>query len=135
MGQACIFCQIASGKEPAHIVYRDSRYIAFLDKYPRTRGHLQLAPIAHYRWIYDLPDMGDIFSVTQRIIRVIIPVLGADHVTIGTFGHEIAHAHIWVVPQYGAEISHSEEDYVTSSPQEQDRTAQLLEQALLKEVS
>lgn len=97
---SCVFCRIVQGKEPAYIVYEDSAAVAFLDKYPQSRGHLQLVPKKHYHWIYELPDIGSFFRVAQKIIHGIIPVLGADHVTVATFGREVAHAHLWIVPQY-----------------------------------
>jgi len=96
----CVFCRIVARTVPAHIVYEDDAHLAFLDKYPQTRGHLQLIPKTHYRWVYDVVEIGQFFSVAGRIIRAIIPALGADHVTIASIGHEIAHAHLWIVPQY-----------------------------------
>jgi histidine triad (HIT) family protein len=96
----CIFCQIVTKNAPAHIVYEDDHYLAFLDKFPQTRGHLQLVPKAHYRWVWEIPDIGTFFGVAQKIIRAIIPVLGADHVTLSTRGDEVHHAHLWIVPQY-----------------------------------
>lgn len=97
---SCTFCHIVEKKEPAHIVYEDINYLAFLDTYPQSRGHLQLIPKTHYQWIYEIPEIGQFFSVAGRIIRAIIPALGADHVTIATFGRQVAHAHLWIVPQY-----------------------------------
>jgi|SRR3989344_4587949 len=98
----CVFCNIISGKEPANIVYDDPLTIAFLDKYPQARGHLQLVPKTHTRWIYDLPEVeiGGFFTTAAKITRGIIPVLGANHVSWGTFGQEIPHAHLWIVPRY-----------------------------------
>ncbi len=96
----CVFCQVVDHKAPAFIVYEDADRLAFLDLYPQTRGHLQLIPKKHYQWLYEIPDMDVFFNVAGRIIRVIIPVLGADHVTIASFGRQVAHAHLWIVPQY-----------------------------------
>lgn len=104
----CVFCQIIRKETPANIVYENREVIAFLDKYPQTRGHLQLVPKAHHRWIYELPDIGQFFVTAQAIIRVIIPVLEANHVTLGTFGHEIEHAHLWIVPQYKKSVQIAE---------------------------
>ena len=101
--QSCIFCQIVSRQVPAFIVYEDESYLAFLDKFPQTRGHVQLIPKTHVRWVYDIPNIGQFFTVAGRIIHAIIPVLDASHVTIGTFGREIDHAHLWIVPQYGGD--------------------------------
>ena len=99
---SCVFCNIISGKEPANIVYEDPETLAFLDKYPQSRGHLQLVPKTHVRWIYDLPAaaVAKFFTTARKITHGIIPVLGANHVSWGTFGHEIPHAHLWIVPRY-----------------------------------
>lgn len=96
----CIFCQIVSRQAPAFIVYEDVDYLAFLDKFPQSRGHLQLIPKKHYQWVYEIPEIGQCFTVAGRVIRAILPVLGADHVTIATFGRQVTHAHLWIVPQY-----------------------------------
>src|SRR3989344_2067709 len=96
----CIFCQIVEKKSPAHIIYEDNECLAFLDKFPRTRGHLQLIPKTHYRWVWEIPNMGTFFTIAQTIIRAIIPVLGADCVILTTRGDEVYHAHLWIVPQY-----------------------------------
>jgi len=40
----CIFCDIAAGRAPASIVYRDDRVMAFLDHRPVTPGHLLVIP-------------------------------------------------------------------------------------------
>lgn len=101
----CIFCRIINKKDTAHIVYEDDSSLAFLDKYPQTRGHIQLIPKMHVRWVYDIPKIGEFFSVAQQIIHAIIPVLEASHVTIGSFGQEVSHAHLWIVPQYGRDRS------------------------------
>lgn len=97
----CIFCKIARKEIAASIIYEDEKYMAFLDKYPQSRGHLQCIPKMHYRWVYEVPDMGELFATVGYIVRAIIPILNADHVTIATFGHAVAHAHVWIVPQYG----------------------------------
>jgi len=105
---SCIFCAIVAKTEPAHILYEDDQVVAFLDKHPRTVGHLQLIPKKHVRWVYEIEDIGSFFSTAGRLIRAIIPVLSADHVTIHTFGREIIHAHLWIVPQYQTDV-HVEE--------------------------
>ena len=97
---SCIFCKISNHEIPAFVCYEDEDVIAFLDIRPQTRGHLQLTPKRHCRWIYDIDDIGKFFETAQRIIRAIIPELGAKFVTLATFGQEIEHAHLWIVPQY-----------------------------------
>lgn len=130
----CGFCAIVAKKERAHIVYEDNLCLAFLDKYPQSRGHLQLIPKKHYRWIWEAPDMGEIFSIARRIIRAIIPVLGADHVTITTFGRQITHAHIWIVPQYAREVGVRESDRSESDESDPKFLAASMRDAIIKEV-
>ncbi|KKS84863.1 MAG: hypothetical protein UV59_C0013G0041 [Candidatus Gottesmanbacteria bacterium GW2011_GWA1_43_11] len=126
----CVFCQIIARKAPALVVYEDHLTIAFLDKYPQSRGHLQLVPKIHVRWIYDLPEaeIGRFFTTAAKITRGIIPVLGANHVSWGTFGQEIPHAHLWIVPQYAREIRVAEG--VTRLRQPQSETAEILKRVL-----
>ncbi|MFZ5844878.1 MAG: HIT family protein [Patescibacteria group bacterium] len=100
----CQFCRIVQKQEPALVVFENSKYLAFLDKYPQAPGQLQLIPKVHYRWVYEIPEMGDFFLTAQKIIRAIIPVLRADHVTLMALGHQVPHAHLWIVPQYQKEI-------------------------------
>lgn len=119
--QSCIFCQIVFHKAPAFIVYEDADYLAFLDTYPQSRGHLQLIPKTHVRWIWEIPDMGTFFTVAGRIIRAIIPALGASHVKIAAIGDEVAHAHLWIVPDY----QHNQRQY-----QSKEEVARILKNAL-----
>ncbi len=130
---SCVFCNIVNGVTEAHIVYEDTHAIAFLDAYPQSRGHTQLIPKKHYRWIYEVPDMGVLFTTAQKIIRAIIPVLDADHVIIGSFGREIMHAHIWIVPQYGQGGRVVEGTRVRGGEARED-VATLLRPAIKKEV-
>jgi len=131
----CVFCQIARKEVPAYFLFEDPICIAFLDKYPQTRGHLQLIPKKHYRWVYEMPDMGKLFTTAGNIIRAIIPVLGASHVTLATFGHEVKHAHVWIVPQYSREVHVEERQKSRLHTQTQAELARILSQAIQKEVS
>lgn len=131
--EKCIFCRIVSGNAQAFVVYEDAKTLAFLDKRPQSWGHIQLIPKIHCRWIYDVPNIGSFFEVAQKLIRGIIPVLGASHVTLASYGREVEHAHLWIVPQYYQEVR-VEEGRITKN---HDLSAlhKLLETALREEVS
>ncbi len=131
----CIFCEIVNRTSVAEIVYEDSLSLAFLDKNPHTRGHLQLIPKHHYRWIYEVPEMGQLFTTAGKIIRGIIPVLKADHVSIATFGHAVKHAHIWIVPQYSRNEIIDEWGSQRGNTNEQQKIANLIRLAIREEVS
>ena len=127
----CIFCKIVRKKTPAYIIYEDKLTMAFLDKYPQSRGHLQLIPKKHCLYVYEIPQMGEFFTIAQKIIRVIIPVLNAEYVTLATFGMQVRHAHLWIVPQYRQEVRVTEGAYGISDPQALKQIGELLRNKLL----
>ena len=65
----CIFCKIAKGAIPATKVYEDDTFLAFLDISPRSPGHVQVIPKEHYRWVWDVPQIGRYFEVVTRIAQ------------------------------------------------------------------
>ena len=69
----CLFCAIASGKVPAHIVYEDDRTIAFLDIHPSVPGHTLIIPSAlaclenGFKWsLNPFTDLGAIPGLTPH---------------------------------------------------------------------
>ena len=94
----CIFCKIASGKAPAYKVYEDNEFVAFLDIFPVTRGHVQVIPKQHYRWVWDVPNVGKYFEIARAVACAQKKALGTEYVQSFVAGNEIPHAHLWVVP-------------------------------------
>lgn len=101
----CIFCKIASGEIPAHKVYEDENFLAFLDIHPQSPGHTQVIPKKHYRWVWDLPtagrgqeSIGEYFEVVQKIAKAQQKAFDTDWVLSKIIGDEVPHAHIWVFP-------------------------------------
>ena len=43
----CFVCSIVQQHLPAHIIFEDDDYIAFLDKYPRQYAYSLIAPKKH----------------------------------------------------------------------------------------
>ncbi len=52
---ACLFCRIAAGESPAHVVAEDRLALAFLDLHPIRPGHVLVIPKAHHVWFEDMP--------------------------------------------------------------------------------
>ena len=97
---SCVFCDIATKKSNAHIVYEDSDFIAFLDKYPKTWGHTQVIPKTHYRWVWDEPNVIQHFEVVNRIIQHYKQVLNIETCYQTVWGNQVHHAHIQILPRY-----------------------------------
>jgi len=94
----CIFCKIVAGTIPAHKVYEDEQFFAFLDIHPQTPGHTQVIPKTHYRWVWDVPNIGEYFEVVRKIAKAQQKAFGTDWVLSRIIGDEVLHAHIWVFP-------------------------------------
>lgn len=94
----CIFCKIAKKEIPAHIVYEDDNFVAFLDTNPQSPGHCQVIPKEHYRWVWDVPNVGDYFEVVAKVARAQQKAFGTDWILSKIVGEDIPHAHVWIYP-------------------------------------
>jgi histidine triad (HIT) family protein len=96
----CIFCKIVRGEIPAHKIYEDENFLAFLDIRPETPGHTQVIPKNHYRWVWDLPEnlISEYFKVVQKIALAQGKAFDTDFILSKIVGDEVPHAHIWVFP-------------------------------------
>lgn len=94
----CIFCKIAAGEIPCYKVYEDRKFLAFLDIQPLNKGHCLVIPKKHYRWVYDVDD-AEYWVVANKIAKRLVRNRAA-FVHIITWGMEVEHAHIHVIPRY-----------------------------------
>jgi histidine triad (HIT) family protein len=104
MGLDCVFCQIASGKAAAPIVFEDDHSVAFLDHRPLFPGHCLLIPRLHFETIGDLPasQIEPLFATARLLCVAVEKALGAQ----GSFlavnnrvSQSVPHVHIHIVPR------------------------------------
>ena len=98
----CVFCKIAKGEIPAHKVYEDGHFLAFLDINPRASGHVQVIPKEHYAWVWDVPNVGEYFEVVRKIAKALQKAFNIELIRSQIFGDEVPHAHIWIWPNEDA---------------------------------
>lgn len=100
----CPFCRIASGDEPARVVYDDESAVAFLDRRPLFLGHTLVIPRRHYHTLAEIPadDLLPFMLVVQLASAAMERALGAT----GSFVAEnnrvsqsVPHVHFHVVPR------------------------------------
>jgi histidine triad (HIT) family protein len=96
----CIFCRIVNGDIPSYKVYEDENFYAFLDINPRNPGHTQVIPKGHYRWVWDVPRIGEYFEVVQKLANAIKRAFNTEYVVSLILGEEVEHAHVWLVPRF-----------------------------------
>lgn len=94
----CIFCKIIAKEIAADIVYEDGDFLAFLDIHPASVGHTLIIPKKHYRWVWDVPNIGDYFEVGRKIARAQQKAFNQEAIWIGVKGDEVPHAHVSVLP-------------------------------------
>ena len=99
-----LFCAIAAGAQPAHIVLDTPEVIGFLDIRPVFKGHVLVAPRSHVVTLADLPTdvLPSYFGFVQKLSVAVETALGAG----GTFvainnkvSQSVAHLHTHVVPR------------------------------------
>ena len=96
----CIFCKIVKNEIPCYKVYEDKEFLAFLDINPRNPGHTLIIPKKHYKWVWDVPDIGSYYKIVGKIANAIKKALKTDFVVSLVIGEEVPHAHVWLVPRF-----------------------------------
>lgn len=95
----CIFCKIASGTIPAYKVYEDETFLAFLDIRPISPGHTLVIPKRHYRWVWNVPEVGKYFETVRTIVLALQKAFSPiEEIHARVVGEEVEHAHVWIYP-------------------------------------
>ena len=100
----CTFCDIASGKHPAHLVLANDLVAGFLDARPVFKGHVLVVPRQHLVTLADLPGelLAPYFSAVQLVSARLPDALGAQgsFVAINNIvSQSVPHLHTHVVPR------------------------------------
>jgi histidine triad (HIT) family protein len=94
----CIFCKIIKKEIPAHVVYENDDFLAFMDIHPASRGHVLVIPKKHYRWVWDVPNAGAYFEAAKKVALAEQKAFEQEAIWCGVRGDEVPHAHISVLP-------------------------------------
>lgn len=86
---------------PSYKVYEDDDFMAFLDINPHSPGQAQIIPKRHFRWVWDVPNIGKFFEVVQKIAMAQRKAFDTDWILSKIVGDEVDHAHIWLYPNSG----------------------------------
>ena len=71
-----MFCEIAEGRAPAEVVYRDDRVVAFHDLHPAAPQHVLIIPRKHIPHLLDVSEedqelLGHLFGRIPVIARLV----------------------------------------------------------------
>ena len=107
----CIFCKIIAGEIPCYKVYEDENFLAFLDIHPNAPGHVQVIPKTHFRFVWDMPNVGEYFEIVKKIALAQKKAFSVEIVRSQIYGEQVPHAHIWVWP----EVSGDKENFAENA--------------------
>jgi len=96
--ESCIFCKIVKREISAHIVYEDEDFVAFLDINPQSPGHTLVIPKKHYRWVWDVPNIGEYFEAVKKVALAQQKAFDTEWILSKIVGVDVYHAHIWIYP-------------------------------------
>jgi len=103
----CVFCRIAKGELEHWKVYEDERTIAFLDKYPITKGHTLVATKKHYENLLDVPeeDLKALIAAVKKVAKAVYESMKCDGFNIGqnnfsAAGQIVFHLHFHIIPRF-----------------------------------
>jgi len=102
--QECIFCKIISGRLPAHKVWEDKNFLAFLSIYPNTPGVTVLASKKHISSnILEAPeeDFLGLMKAARKVAGILANKLKVGWVGIVVEGTAVPHLHAKLYPLHG----------------------------------
>lgn len=97
---ASIFTKIVKGEIPAYKVAEDENYLAFLDIFPVTKGHVLVIPKKEVDYLFDLEDelYAGLQLFAKKVAVGIKKAFPCEKVGVLVLGLEVPHAHIHLVP-------------------------------------
>jgi len=103
---ACVFCEIVTGRAPAHRVGENDRALAILDIFPYSHGHTLILSKRHVPLWYDLTEKeaGDVFALAHRVARRLSRAFDPEFVWLMARGRRIPHTHIFLVPTQRGDV-------------------------------
>ncbi len=125
----CVFCDIAAGKGPASIVYRDDCCMVFMDTKPVNTGQVLVVPLKHAADLAELDNetAGEMMKIAHNVTAALrksglrcdgINLLLADGEAAM---QEVFHVHLIVIPRFKGDrfgLSYGPDNFVR-----QDRAA------------
>jgi histidine triad (HIT) family protein len=100
----CLFCAVAAGSEPGHVVLDEPDVVAFLDIRPVFKGHVLVIPRQHVVTLPELPAelLVPLFGAVQRCCTAVVEALGAQGSWVAEnniVSQAVPHLHVHVVPR------------------------------------
>jgi len=95
-----IFSRIIAGEIPCYKIAEDTRYFAFLDINPMTKGHTLVVPKLEEDYLFNLDDetLAEMMVFAKNVAKAIEKSVTCVRVGVAVIGLEVPHAHIHLIP-------------------------------------
>jgi histidine triad (HIT) family protein len=96
----CVFCKILRNESPAHKIWENENFFAFLTLGSLNPGHTLLKPKSHVDYIFDLPEplYSAIFQTAKLLSEPLRNAMKARRVGVIIEGFTVPHVHLHLVP-------------------------------------
>ena len=112
-----IFSKIVNNETPSFKVSEDENYLAFLDAFPLSYGHVLVIPKKQTDYLFDLDsdEYLGLWNFSQKVAKAMDKVIVCKRIGVAVIGLEVPHAHIHLVPINGISDINFERDKKTFS--------------------
>ena len=127
-----IFTKIVNGEIPAHKLYEDENYLAFLDIFPLERGHTLVIPKKEIDYIFDIEDdlYSGLYLCAKKVAKAIGKAIECKKVAVAVLGLEVPHAHIHLIPMYDLSATNFEKPKLQLTHEEFEEIAKKIREHL-----
>ncbi|MFA7379053.1 MAG: HIT family protein [Bacteroidia bacterium] len=97
---ASIFSKIIAGELPCYKIAETENYLAFLDVFPLTEGHVLVIPKKETDNIFDIEEeeFAGLHLFSKIVAAAVKQAVPCRKVGVAVIGLEVPHAHIHLVP-------------------------------------
>jgi len=109
---SCVFCAIADGQLPAHIIHQDEHFLVLLDIFPLRPAHVLIVARGHAPFLADLPapPRDALLALADRVAKALYrsepDVLGINLLlNDGPVANQhVPHLHLHLIPRRNGDL-------------------------------
>ncbi|MDG9922715.1 MULTISPECIES: HIT family protein [unclassified Pseudomonas] len=109
---SCVFCAIADGQLPAHIIHQDEHFLVLLDIFPLRPAHVLIVAKGHAPFLSDLPvqPRDALLALADRLAKALYrsepDVLGINLLlNDGPVANQhVPHLHLHLIPRRNGDL-------------------------------